>query len=253
MPLTIEQQKHLEATWQNIQMRSNDDSVLKQNELLGVARAKNNRAAIPIAYSEAALHRLETTVRNQLDWTVCELEAMGIILDDQAERFVLKHFNIMTSMNMPVHYPPGLTATMNLSAHQSAHAQARQRMNNQLQREAAAAIKSLKLKARPSQPVYAVNIQNNNSPGARSYIHSVDDSVTYTHVPKEISTLMETLSGGHSDLATLAEQVHRAPDASSMAERATKWLTVASSVETLAEKLHAAAPTISAWIHRITS
>jgi len=36
MPLTIEQQKHLEATWQDIQIRSNDDAALKQNELLMV-------------------------------------------------------------------------------------------------------------------------------------------------------------------------------------------------------------------------
>lgn len=185
MPLTLEQQKHLEANWQNIQMRSNDEAALKQNELVGTARAKNNQAAIPIAYSEAALHRLETTVRNQLDWTGRELEAMGVILDDQAEAFVLKHFNIMTSMNMPVHYPPGLTATMNLSAHLSAHSRARQRMNNQLQREAAAAIKSLKLKARPTQSVYVANIQN-SSPGTRNYIHSVDNSSTYTHVPEGV-------------------------------------------------------------------
>jgi hypothetical protein len=253
MPLSVEQQKHLEANWQNIQMRSNDAAALKQNELIGIARAKNNSAAIPLAYSDAALHRLESTVHNQLEWTLHELESMGVVIDDQTESFVLKHFNIMTSMNMPLSYPPGLTATMNLSAHQSSHSMARQRLNNQLQREAHAAVKSLKLRACPSQSTVPITVHISNSPGARNYIHAVDNSSIYTQVPEEIGTLMAALSREHSDLNALAEQVHRAPDTHSMAERASKWLSVASSIEALGEKLHAAAPTIGAWIHRLGS
>jgi len=84
----------LQENWQNIQMRANDVAAENQNELLFRARAKNNAAAIPPAYSKAALYRLETTVRNQLDWTVNELNAMGVLVDDEAEKFVLQHFNV---------------------------------------------------------------------------------------------------------------------------------------------------------------
>ncbi len=144
MPLSAEPKKHLQENWLNIQLRSNDTAE-KQLELLSYARAKNNSAAIPPAYSEAALYRLETTVRNQLDWTVNEVNAMGILVDDEVEKIVVQHFNVMTSMSMPLQLPPGITATMNVSVHQEAHARARMRLNNQLQREAASAIKSLKL------------------------------------------------------------------------------------------------------------
>lgn len=253
MSLTIEQQKHLEATWQNIQLRSNDAAALKQNELVGIARAKNNSAAIPLAYSDAALLRLESTVHNQIEWTLRELDAMGVVIDDQTETFVLKHFNIMTSMNMPVHYPPGITATMNVSAHQSAHAQARQRLNSQLQREAHAAIKSLKLRARSSQFVAPISVHISNSPGARSYVQANDHSVTQECIPDDIAKLMIALSREHPELNALAEQIQRAPDSHSIVERASKWLTLASSVESLTEKLHAAAPTITAWLHRVGS
>ena len=79
MPLNAEQKKHLEDNWQNIQMRANDDAALNQNELLFRARAKNNAAAIPIAYSEAALFRLEpvydllSSSLRKAKWTICRL------------------------------------------------------------------------------------------------------------------------------------------------------------------------------------
>ena len=113
MPLSAEQKKHLEDNWLNIQMRANDTAAEHQNELLYRARAKNNSAAIPIAYSEAALFRLETTVRNQVDWTVHELEAMGVMVDRDTEQIGIQHFNVMPSMTMPLNFPPGLKANMN--------------------------------------------------------------------------------------------------------------------------------------------
>lgn len=250
MPLTNEQQAHLQAGWQNIQLRANETAANKQRELLGIARAKNNAAALPIAYSEAALYRLELTVRDQLAWTTAELENMGITLDSEAEKVIQKHFNIMTSMQIPLHFPPGMTAMHNLSANHSAHARARQRLNNQLQREATTAIKSLKLKAAPHPPMYAVNVQNTNSPGARTYLHSVDDSVNNA-VPEDIALLLTNLSANHSELTDLAGQIFQTPSKASRAEKAVRWLSVASNVEGLAEKVHAATPAITSWVHHL--
>jgi hypothetical protein len=96
-------------------------------------------------------YRLEMTVRNQLDWTLNEFDAMGVLVDEEAEKFVVQHFNMMTSMSMPIRFPPGVTATMDVPAHQGSHARARMRLNNQLQREAASAIRSLKLRAQTPQ------------------------------------------------------------------------------------------------------
>jgi hypothetical protein len=255
MPLSVEQKKHLQENWQNIQMRANDAAAKNQNELLFRARAKNNAAAIPPAYSEAALYRLETTVRNQLDWTINELGTMGVLVDDEAEKFVMQHFNVMTSMSMPIHFPPGVTATMDVSAHQGAHARARMRLNNQLQREAASAIRSLKLRARPNTPVPTVVINNqfHNSPGARAYYQSTDNSVNHPQVPSEATTLIANLSAGHPELEALSQRIHESPDQKSMAEQIVRWVTVVSSIETLAEKLRIALPTIEGWIRHLSA
>lgn len=253
MALTPDQQRHLEASWQNIQQRTNDVAAAHKNELIGKATATNNRAALPIAYSEAELYRLELTVKNQLEWTVSELEIMGVVLDDQAEAFVMKYFNLMTSMSMPLHFPPGLQSFPNISANQSAHAQAHARLNNQLQREAKAAITSLKLKARPAaQPTYAVTFQNNNSPGARNYFQSTDGSINPA-IPQEIAGLLASVSHDHQELITLAQQVNAATDNPTRAKRAMEWLTALSTVEGLVEKAHTATPTLVAWIHHLMS
>jgi hypothetical protein len=248
MPLDSDQEKHLEENWQNIQMRANDEAVRNENELLFRARAKNNSAAIPIAYSEAALFRLETTVRNQLTWTVSELEAMGVMVDRQTERFITHHFNLMTSMSMPLHFPPGITATMDVSAHQGAHTRARMRLNNQLRREAASAIRSLALKARPvaSPPAVVINNHFHNSPGARSYYQSTDNSINEWKAP-ELAVELASLSKGNPELESISARMQSAPDKKSMAEQLAKWVTVASSIEALGEKFHTVLPVIQAW------
>lgn len=255
MPLSAEQKKHLEENWQNIQMRANDVAAKNQNDLLFRARAKNNAAAIPLAYSEAALYRLETTVRTQLDWALNELDAMGVLVDDEAEKFVVQHFNVMTSMSMPIHFPPGVTATMDVSAHQGAHARARMRLNNQLQREAASAIRSLKLRARTNTPVPAVVINNqfHNSPGARSYYQSTDNSVNHPQVPADAAALIANLSAGHPELEALSQRIHESSDKKSMAEQIVRWVTAVSSIETLAEKLRIVLPTIEGWIRHLSA
>lgn len=254
MPLSAEQKKHLEQNWQNIQMRSNEEAAANQNELLSLA-AKKNAAAIPIAYSEAALHRLELNVRNQLDWTLVELDAMGIIVDREVERFVVQHFNAMTSMSMPLHFPPGITSTMDVSAHQGAHARARMRLNNKLQREASSAIRSLALRSRPSAPVPAVVINNHfhNSPGARSYYQSTDKSVNIGRAPEELAALIANLSHGHLELEAIATQIQRAPDKKTRAEQIVKWISAVSTVEALWEKVHAALPALEAWIRHLSA
>jgi hypothetical protein len=255
MPLSADQKKHLQENWQNIQMRTNGAAAENQNDLLFRARAKNNTAAIPAAYSEAALFRLETTVRNQLNWTVNELDAMGVLVDDEVEKFVVQHFNVMTSMSMPIHFPPGVTATMDISAHQGAHARARMRMNNQLQREAASAIRSLKLRVRPTAPVPAVVINNqfHNSPGARSYYQSTDNSVNHPQLPADAAALIANLSAGHPELEALSQRIREAPDKKSMAEQIVGWVTAVSSIETLAEKLRTVLPTIEGWIRHLSA
>jgi hypothetical protein len=235
-------------------MRANDEAALNQNELLCRARAKNNAAAIPIAYSEAALFRLETTVRNQLTWTVSELGAMGVVVDRETEQFVTQHFNLMTSMSMPLHFPPGLTATIDVSAHQGAHARARMRLNNQLQREAASAIRSLALKAHPaaSTPAVVINNHFHNSPGARSYFQSNDNSINEWKSP-QLAVEMASLSKGNPELESISTQIQRAPDKKSMAEQLARWLTVASGIEALGEKLHTVLPLIQAWFQHHSS
>jgi len=158
-------------------------------------------------------------------------------------------------MSMPIHFPPGVKATMNVSAHQGAHARARMRLNNQLQREAASAIRSLKLRARPNTPVPAVVINNqfHNSPGARAYYQSTDNSVNHPQVPADAAALIANLSAGHSELEALSQRIHESPDKKSMAEQIVRWVTAVSSIETLAEKLRIALPILEGWIRHLSS
>lgn len=180
---------------------------------------------------------------------------MGVLVDRETEQFVVQHFNLMTSMSMPLDFPPGVTATMDVSAHQGAHARARMRLNNQLQREAASAIRSLALRPRPSAPSPAAIINNHfhNSPGARSYYQSTDNSVNDWHAPAELASLIASLSSGYQELETIASQIQRAPDKKSTAEQIGKWITAVSSIDALGEKLHTAMPAIEAWIRHLSN
>lgn len=254
MPLTEEQKAHLQRSWQNIQLCANDIAAKNQIELLSRAYAKKNSAAIPGAYSEAELYRLETTVRDQLVWTVNEIDAMGVLVDDQVEKFLIQHFDMMTSMNMPIHFPPALIPSMNLSAHRGAHTRVRLRLNNKLQREAASAIRSLKLKVRPNiqMPTVVVHNQFNNSPGARGYVNSIDNSVNYIQLPPDTAALIATLSAGHPDLEELANGIHESRDKTSLLDKIARWVAAVSSIETLTEKLRIALPVIEGWIRHLS-
>jgi hypothetical protein len=257
MPLSAEQRKHLETSWQNIQMRANDAAVKNQIELVSLARAKKNTAAVPGAYSKAALYRLETTVRDQLAWTLDEIAAMGVIVDDDVERFLMQHFFVMTSMSMPLHFPPGINWTIDVSPHQREHARARMRLNNQLHGEASAAIRSLKLRAHPTTPAPSLIInsqfnQFHNSPGARAYNQSTDDSSNYLKMPPDVAVLISTLSTGYPELEELSKRLSASADRKSMLEKLVGWVAAASSVEALTEKIHVALPTIEAWIRHLS-
>ena len=179
---------------------------------------------------------------------------MGVVVDSETEQFITQHFNVMTSMSIPLHFPPGLTATMEVSAHQGAHIRARMRLNNQLQREAASAIRSLALKARPvaSTPAVVINNHFHNSPGARSYYQSTDNSINEWKAP-ELVVEMATLSKGNPELESISTRIQRAPDKKSMAEQLAKWVTVASSIEAFGEKLHTVLPVIQAWLQHHSS
>jgi hypothetical protein len=122
--------------------------------LVWKAQQTHNRAAMPSAYSKAAIHAFRTRVEATIDKYLDALDECGIRVNDSVEREMLQEIRSLTTAVPSLHMPPGAKA-QNLPAVSGSHARELVRVGNALYRKAANRLREAKMKARPNSQVAA--------------------------------------------------------------------------------------------------
>ncbi len=118
-----------------------------QRQLVWAARQTHNTAAIPNAYSKAAIHAFRTRVEVTVDKYLDALETCGIPMDDAVEREMLQIIRPLTVGVPSLSMPPGVTGP-NVIAVRGAHTRELMRVGNAIYRKAANRLRENKMKAR---------------------------------------------------------------------------------------------------------
>jgi hypothetical protein len=145
MPFDKEFQHHLHEVMVAVSLQVRDEVEQRKREMIFKAQQTHNGAAMPVAYSDAAVYAFKTRTQRVIDGYFQALDECGILIDADVERELLKMIGSLTSAIRPLTFPPGLRGQQ-LSAVQRAHAQETMRVGNQLQREAANRLRAAKMK-----------------------------------------------------------------------------------------------------------
>jgi hypothetical protein len=145
MPFEKEFQHHLHEVMVAASLQVRDEVEQRKRELIFKAQQTHNGAAMPIAYSDAAIYAFKTRTQRVIDSYFQALDNCGIPIDADVERELLKMIGSLTSAVHPLTFPPGLRGQQ-LTSVQRAHAQETMRVGNQMQREAANRLRAAKLK-----------------------------------------------------------------------------------------------------------
>jgi hypothetical protein len=138
-------QHHLHEVMVAASSQVRDEVEQRKRELIFKAQQTHNGAAMPVAYSDAAIYAFKTRTQQVVNGYFQALDDCGILIDANVEREMLKMIGSLTSAIHPLTFPPGLRGQQ-LAAVQRAHAQEKMRVGNQLQREAANRLRAAKMK-----------------------------------------------------------------------------------------------------------
>jgi hypothetical protein len=158
MPLDEDFRHHLHEVTIAATDEVRDDVEQHKRELVWKAQQTHNGAAMPIAYSEAAIYAFRTRTQRIIDRYFQALDDCGIVIDADVEREMLKQIGMLTNVHPPLMFPPGLRGPQ-LSAVQQAYDREMARGSNQLQREAANRLRAAKLKTSHSRTATATASQ----------------------------------------------------------------------------------------------
>ena len=145
MPFDKEFEHHLHEVMVSASLEVRDEVERHKRELVWKAQQTHNGAAMPIAYSEAAIYAFKTRTQRIIDRYFQAFDDCGIMIDANVEREMLKQIEMLTGAQQPLTFPPGLRGPQ-LTAVQQEHARETMRVGNQLQREAANRLRAAKMK-----------------------------------------------------------------------------------------------------------
>ena len=148
MPLTDEFRRHLHELMVETSLELRDELNQHKREVVWKAQQTNNGAAVPIAYSEAAIHAFRARVETITARYMEALEKCGIEVDDDVEKEVLRSLGALTSAKHPLSLPPAVKRRPNVTAVQRAHMMELSRVGALLYRKAANRLREAKMKAR---------------------------------------------------------------------------------------------------------
>jgi hypothetical protein len=148
MPLSNEFRRHLHELMVETTLGLKDELNQHQREVVGKARQTNNAAALPVAYSEAAIHAFRTRVEAVISRYMEALENCGIEVDENVEKGVLQLIGALTSAKHPLSLPPGVKHRANMAGIQRAHIMEMSRVGALLYRKAANLLREAKMKAK---------------------------------------------------------------------------------------------------------
>jgi hypothetical protein len=258
MPLDHAFTHHLHQLMVEVSEAVAESEAKYKAELVWKAQQTHNAGAMPVAYRDAALHALQTRFDRTVERYLHALLEWGIPIDDNVEREVRTHINLLTSGPNSLRFPPGLRV-MNTDAVQQSYAQERQRLAHQLQRSAGNRLRELKMKSIRQHQVAQQTIQpvvtnvHFNAPVGNAYIDSVHNSTTNVEIDMQTLRDIDSLSAAHPALHDAAKEIRAAyPQKTSMFEKARNWVALLASVDGLTEKAIQLYPKIAGLIHHLS-
>jgi hypothetical protein len=150
MPLDAEFKKHLHSLMVEMAGKTQDEWVRHKNELVGKAIATHNGAALPIAYKDAELYRLELRLSKTIERYIEAVSIWGYSIDATFERDMTSEFQGLTAGPNQVHFPPMIKGP-HVQAVQSAFARERAQLTNRLVREGTNRLRELKMRMKTMQ------------------------------------------------------------------------------------------------------
>ncbi|WP_263378393.1 toll/interleukin-1 receptor domain-containing protein [Granulicella paludicola] len=164
---------HLHELIVEASLNLREESAAYERKLVWEAQQTRNQAAIPLAYSRAAIHKFRTRVELVTEKYIAALTECGIEISDSVEREILSLIGALTSACHPLHFPPALKS-LETSAIQRSYAMEHARTGSLLYKQAANRLRGLKLRDRQKSIVET----------SEKTTMSVQDSSSTTRCPK---------------------------------------------------------------------
>lgn len=156
MPLSDEFRRHLHELMIETSLGLRDELNQHQREVVWRAQHTNNAAAVPIAYSEAAVHAFRTRIEAVTSRYIEALETCGIDVDESVEKEILQRVGALTSAKHTLSFPPAVKHRPNAIAVQQAHMMELTRVGALLYLKAANRLREAKMKGRSRRAEVAV-------------------------------------------------------------------------------------------------
>ena len=158
-PLSDEFKRHLHSLMMEAADKVRDENARHKNDLVHNAIQTHNSAALPLAYSNAAIDAFRSRITTTIDSFLNALETCGIIVDGVVEREVLTDIRHLTAARPPLTFPPAVRS-QNVSAVKQEHARRLERTGNELERNAKNRLRELKMKSSRTVPAIAPMMQS---------------------------------------------------------------------------------------------
>lgn len=146
MPLDAEFKHHLHELMVETSDTLRDELNEHKRQLVWEAHQTHNSAAIPNAYSKAAIHAFRMRVETTVDKYLEALETCGIPVDDAVEREMLQIIRPLTAGIPSLTMPPGVRGP-NITAVRGAHTREVMKVGAALYHKAANRLREVKMKA----------------------------------------------------------------------------------------------------------
>jgi hypothetical protein len=144
--------RHLHDVMVEASLGLRDELNQHQREVVWKARQTHNAAALPNAYSAAAIYAFRTRVETIVTRYMAALGNCGIEVDEVVEKEMLGIIGALTSARHPLSFPPAMKGPQ-LAAVQRAHMMELERVGQLLYRKAANQLREAKIKVRKESQI----------------------------------------------------------------------------------------------------
>jgi len=125
-----------------------DEATARKEKLVFEAIRTQNKAAVSLAYKEAALQAFRERAEKTIERYIEAIEIWGIELDDSSEREMIAQVDKILAIPKHIQMPPGANHAPNHIAVQEAYSREISRMANTIRRKAANRLREAKMKVR---------------------------------------------------------------------------------------------------------
>jgi|ERR1700739_1352982 len=254
MPLDAEFKKHLHSLMVEMYEKTIDETEKHKRELVYKAQQTHNSAAVPIAYKDAKLFAMELRVGRTIEKYIEAVAIWGFTIDTAFERDMIQTFISLTAGPNQFDLPP-MVKGQHIEAVQGSFARERAQLANRLVRDGTNRLKELKMKNKrqqSQQPAVSHTTNNFNVSAQNAFINSPHSSVVQTNnitITAQNLNEIDRLSEGNPELLTAALELrHAHAEGGNVADKLLRWVTLATAVGGLTEKIYQHYPQIAALI-----